>query len=137
MHYLYYIVLHSSSCLCAAYLYYFSALTQIICSLAAPKQLVTATASRRPPLLNSHWWRSSYSCPPSTVDPLALPCPHRVHPTDQACQAFPSKPFFNHHDKCCEPYLPLQFIFEPTRQSKPYETVLSFLNRLPAPPSHF
>ena len=52
-YYLYYLVLHVSSDLCAAYLDYSSGPTQIICALAAPTQLVLATASHCPQPLNS------------------------------------------------------------------------------------
>ena len=100
-------------------------------------KLVTATASRRPPPLNIQWWRSRSDRQTSTVNPAALLCPHWVHPTSQACQAYPSKPFFNQHNKFCDPYLPLQAIFWPTCQAKPCEIVPSFFNRLPAPPWHF
>ena len=51
MYSLYYPVLRVSSDLCAVYLYYFAAPTQILRALAAPTQLVPATASHRlPPL---------------------------------------------------------------------------------------
>ena len=58
IYYLYYLVLRVSSDFCAVYLYYFDAPTQILRALAAPTQLVPATASHRPPPLNSQWWRS-------------------------------------------------------------------------------
>ena len=49
---LYYLVLCVSSNLCAAYLYYFADMTQILIALAASTQLVPATASRRPSISN-------------------------------------------------------------------------------------
>ena len=137
MYSLCYLVPRVSSNLCAAYLYYFDAVKKILRTLAAPTQLVPATTSFRPPPLKIQQWRSHSGRPPSTVDPPALPCPHRFHPTDQDCQAWPSKPIFNQQAKCCEPYLPLQAIFELTRQAKRCDPVPSFLNILPAPPSHF
>ena len=118
-------------------LYYFSALKTIFCALAAPTQLVQVTVSCRPPPLKSQWWRSHSGRLPLTVNLPALPCPHRLHLTNQSWQSFPSKPFFNQHAKCCELYLPLQSIFRLTCQAKPFEKVLSFLNRLPVSPSHF
>ena len=131
---MYYLILRVSYDFCAAYLYYFSNLTKILRSLEVPMQLVPATASCRPSPIKIQWWHSCSGRPPATVDPPALPCPHRFHLTDQAC---PSKPFLNQHVNLCETYLPLQFIFEPTCQSNPCETVPLFLNRLPAPPIHF
>ena len=59
---LYYLVLCFSLNLCVAYLYYFSSLTQIICTLAAPTQLVAATTSSRPPHLKIQWWHSLGNC---------------------------------------------------------------------------
>ena len=47
MYYLYYLVLRVSSNFCAAYLYYFAALTEIIRALVSPAQLVPATDSSR------------------------------------------------------------------------------------------
>ena len=44
---LYYLVLRVSSDLCAAYFYYFAALTQILRTLTAPTQLVPATGAVR------------------------------------------------------------------------------------------
>ena len=124
MYYLYNFVLCCSSDLCAAYLDYSDALTQTLCALAAPTQLVAATDSPRPPPLKSQWWRSNFICPPSIVNLSTLPYLNQVHPTDQACQACPSKPFSKQHTKYCDPvpsfspdYLPLQAIFEPTRHS--------------------
>ena len=35
------------------------------------------------PPLNIQWWLSCSSRPPSSVDPPAMSCPHRVHPADQ------------------------------------------------------
>ena len=134
---LYYPVLRVSSNLCAAYLFYLAALTQILNDLAAPTQLVPATASCGPPPLNIQWWHSCSGRPPSTIYLPALPCPHWVHTTDKSFQACPSKPLLNQNSKCCEPYLPLQAILEPTRQTKRCETVPSLINILPAPPSHF
>ena len=134
---LYYPVLYISSDLCVAYFCYFAALTQILHSLVAPTQLVSATASCWTLPLKIQWWRSCSGQPPSTLDPPSLPFPHWFHPTYQAFQACPYKPFFNQHAKCCYIYLPLQSISEPTRQANPCETLLSFHNRLPAPPSHF
>ena len=96
-----------------------------------------ATASHHLPPINIQWWRSRSVRPPSTVDPPVLPCPYQLHPTNQSCQACPSRPFLNQHTKCYEPYLPLQSILKPTCQSKRCEAVLSLLNRLPAPPRHF
>ena len=130
-------VLRVSSYLCAAYLYYSAAMTQILRALAAPTQLVPDTAFCCPMSLKSQWWRSHSGRPPSTVDLPTLTCPHQVHPTGQAIQACPSKPFFNDQAKCCEPYLPSQSIFKPTCQAKTCDTSLSFLNRLPAPPRYF
>ena len=57
-HSLYYLVLRCSSDLCAAYLDYSAALTQKLRALAAPTELVAATASHFPPPLKSQWWCS-------------------------------------------------------------------------------
>ena len=95
MYYSYYIVLRISSDLCAAYLYSFAAQTQILHAFAAPMQLVSATSFSLPPPLKNQWWRSHPDRLTSTVIPTVLPCPHRVQPTNQACQACPSKPFSN------------------------------------------
>ena len=57
-YYLYYLVLRVISDLCAVYLYYFAAMTQIIRALAALTQLVPSNASHLPPPLKSQWWRS-------------------------------------------------------------------------------
>ena len=88
----------------------------------------------------------------------SLPAPPSHFRTDTPSQAlwdspvipqqitWPSKPFSNQYSKTIfvkqshrssTDYLPLQAIFEPPRQSNPCEIVPSFLNRLPAPPSHF
>ena len=80
-------------CVQPYFLYYVVNLKQILRALAAPTQLVLATASCRLLTLTSQWRRSCYHCPPSTVNPPAMPRPHWVHPTDKACQACPSKPF--------------------------------------------
>ena len=119
---LYYLVLRVS--LCAVYLYYSAALTQILRALASTTQFVPSTASCCPPPIKRLWWRSLSVQPPSTINPPAMPCPHRVHPTDKACQTWPSKPFSNRHAKQCEivssfssDYLTLQAIFEPTHQA--------------------
>ena len=146
---LYYPVLYISSDLCVAYFCYFAALTQILHSLVAPTQLVSATASCWTLPLKIQWWRSCSGQPPSTLDPPSLPFPHWFHPTYQACQACPYKPFLtntpsaviltcpsnqflNRHAKpipvrhYCHStidYLPLQAIFERTCQSKSYDTV--------------
>ena len=136
-YYLYYLVLCVSSNLCTAYLFYFSALTLILRALTAPTQLVPVTTSRHPRPLKSQWWHYHYGCLDSTFKPSALTFPHRFHPTNKYFQSWTSKPFFNHHAKFCETYLPLQAIFELTNQSKPCEKFLSFLNVLTAPPSHF
>ena len=81
---LHFIVLRVSSNFCVNYLYYFAALKQIICALAAPAQLVPSTASRLPPPLNSQWWISRSGCLPLTVDMPALTCPHWFRLTNQA-----------------------------------------------------
>ena len=118
MYYLYYFVLRVSSNLCAAHLYYFAALTQILWSIAGPKQLVPATVSRRPPPLKIQWWRSRSRSPSSTTNPPTLLYPHWLHPTYQSFQTWHSKS-----------------IFKPTRQG--LLSSLAFFIRLPAPPSNF
>ena len=124
-YYLYHLVLRCSSYLCVSYLYYYASMTQTPRALAEPPQLVESTSSHRPRLAapQEKCWRSCSGRPPSTVNPLALPYPHLVHPTDQACQYCPSKPFLNWHSKWCQTflyfssvYIPLQSIFEPTHQ---------------------
>ena len=162
-YYLYYLVIRASSDLCEAYLYYFVALTKILRALAELTQFVPATASCRMPPLRSQWWRSRSHRLPSTVTPPVLPCPHWVQCTDQSYKSCPSKPcltntpsamsltcpsktFLNRHTNSIPvrqshhystDYLPIKTIFEPTNQSNPCETVLSFPNRLPIHPSHF
>ena len=101
---LYYLVLHCSSDLCAAYLDYSATLTQ-------PTYLVAATASHHPPPLNCQWWRSRSGGPLSIVNPPALPCSYQVKPNDQSCQACPYKTFSNQYANCCEP---VQYFSKPT-----------------------
>ena len=91
IYYLYYLVLSVSYYLCAAYLYYFSDLTKIIRALAAPIHL--GASHRFPPPLKIQCWRFHSGRPPSTVDPPALTCTHWLHLTNQALQAYLSKPF--------------------------------------------
>ena len=55
---LYYLVLCVSYNLCAVYLHYFAAPTQILHALAALTQLVTAITYHSPSPLNIQWWRS-------------------------------------------------------------------------------
>ena len=124
MYCLYYLILGVNWDLCAAYLYYFAALTQIIRALEARMQLVPAMSACHPSPLKIQWWCFRLNRPPSIIDPTALPCPHWVQPTNQDCQDCPSKLFFNPHAKRYEPvlyflsdYLPLQAIIKPTCQA--------------------
>ena len=131
MYPLYYLVL---SVFCASYLDYFAALTQILRALAAPTQLVLATASCRPSRANVGALIPSARPQPS----IRLHCPYPIGSTRPIKSVKPTPPIhFIQHAKCCVPYLPLKAISEPIRQVKPYETVPPFLNRLPASPSRF
>ena len=83
-YYVYYFALRVSFDLCAVYLYYFVAPTQILRALAAPMKLVPATASHHPPLLKSQWWRSrsganggSTIITPANVGPSIPPPSHQ------------------------------------------------------------
>ena len=87
---LYYLVLYVSSNLCAVYWYYFSAQTQILCALAAPKKLVTATNSHSQPPLKIQLWRS-YSGSDGGAPVLA---PANVGPSHPCPTNFPSSPSF-------------------------------------------
>ena len=78
-YYLYYPVISFSSDLCAAYLDYYAALTQILRYLAAPTQLVASTTSRRHPLLlvPRHTSRDNGGAPlaPAIIGPSITPPP--------------------------------------------------------------
>ena len=69
---LYYLVLHCSSDLCAAYLDNSAALTQSLRALSALTQLVEATDPHYPPTLKMEWWRYRSGQPPSTTRSLPL-----------------------------------------------------------------
>ena len=128
-YYLHYLVLHCSSDLQAAYLDYSAALTQTLRTLAALTELVAATDSRRPPPLNIQWWLSQSTRTPSNIYLASPLCPHRVHQTNQSCQACPSKPFSNRHSK----------LYDPVRYfSKPYSPafLISIFNGGAPYPTH-
>ena len=88
IYYLDYSVLRFSSNCFAAYFDYCDALTQIICSLAAPKQLVAATASCRhlPLPVACHTSRDNVGAPsePANVGP-SIPPPSNPRSIQSIC----------------------------------------------------
>ena len=115
-YFLLYLVLHCISDLCAAIGSFCCSDTKLH-ALTTPTELVAATAYRHPTFINIQWWRSCSVHTLSTVDPPALPCPHRVHPTNQALQTCPYRKSSHQYAKPYDPvtsfsldYLPLQYI---------------------------
>ena len=146
-HYIYYLVLHVSSDFCEAYLYYFSALTQILHDLAAPTKLVPATPSCRPLPAACLPSRANGSAPVPPACPQPSICLHFPVPIGSTRPIKPAKPVPPKHSWTNTPSAVIQsrLFHQITCPSKPFynrhakrcDPVLSFLIRLPTPPIHF